>query len=418
MDSLTTLAEEYEKNNDWQKALEIYRKLDINKIQTLEKIAWCNSRLGNYEEAITYFLKCIEIDRTARYLYMIGYQYYCLKNWSKAIEYYEEAIKIYPNYLVVRYRLAYSYYQLAGKYKQFTKPEFWRCIGNLEECHKIWELYDNKNKAKNKSTYGDICFLHGKILISLDGKAKQAISLLKQACSIKKDENYQYELAKAYYKNKDIQKAKELIPKSNKYYIEELKIYILIAENKYDEALYEVKKLSKKRNKEYIKIIEAYIHINLKNYKQAYNLLNRIIEQNSKNHKAHYYLALLYKENQLLIHAKKEAEIANNIKINNYGSIYSEATSLMNEINLQVDDNYIEDDRKLRKLQQRETKATGEIVKYNNSRGYGFISYRGKNIFFNINDCLFKDVSVEMKVEFDIVHNKKGTQAININKVH
>lgn len=418
MDDSIIIAEEHEKNNDWQKALDIYKTLDTSNIKIIEKIAWCNSRLGNYEEAIIYFSKCIEIDKTARYLYMIGYQYYCLKDWKKGIEYYEEAIKKYPTYLIARYRLSYSYYQLAGKYKQFTKPEFWRCIGNLEECHKIWNSFNDKNKEKNKATYGDICFLHGKILISLDGKIEQAISLLKQSCSIKKDENYQYELAKAYYKNGEIQKAKESIPKSNKYYIEELKIYILIAENKYDEALDKVKIISKKRNKEYIKIIEAYIQIKLKNYKQAYSLLNRIVEQNSRNHKVHYYLAVLYKENQLLLHSKKEAEIANNIKINCYGSVYFEAITLIDEVNLLIDDSYVENHSKLIELQQCDSKKTGKINKYNNNRGYGFISYNRENdIFFNINDCLFKEIEVEIRVTFDIIHTKKGLQAINISKI-
>lgn len=57
----------------------------------------------------------------------------------------------------------------------------------------------------------------------------------------------------------------------------------------------------------------------------------------------------------------------------------------------------------------------GTITKYNDSKGYGFISVSNssESIFFHINDCL-DDIKVGNQVEFDTEKGLNGLKATNV----
>lgn len=60
---------------------------------------------------------------------------------------------------------------------------------------------------------------------------------------------------------------------------------------------------------------------------------------------------------------------------------------------------------------------TGKIATYNQDKGYGFIRLADKklaHIFFHITGCLC-DPQKDLAVQFEIVENKKGLTAINVD---
>ena len=91
--------------------------------------------------------------KMAKWKYMIGYQYYSQKRWKEAIRYFEETLNIKPDYFIVKYRVSYAYIQLAGIYKKLTKPEFWKALGHIKECHELWENFNDKTREKAYRVY-------------------------------------------------------------------------------------------------------------------------------------------------------------------------------------------------------------------------------------------------------------------------
>ena len=80
-------AELYEVNSNWEEAITLYNEIveENDTIQNIERLSWCLSRAGKYDEAIKYFMALEKKEpKMAKWKYMIGYQYYCKKNWEQA----------------------------------------------------------------------------------------------------------------------------------------------------------------------------------------------------------------------------------------------------------------------------------------------------------------------------------------------
>lgn len=63
----------------------------------------------------------------------------------------------------------------------------------------------------------------------------------------------------------------------------------------------------------------------------------------------------------------------------------------------------------------------GIVRRFNNQRGFGFISdENGNDVFVHytgINGEGFKSLEEGQKVEFDVVQGQKGPQAVNVTKL-
>jgi tetratricopeptide (TPR) repeat protein len=82
-------AQQFEKDAKWADAADQYIQLlnDAPSSSIYERVAWCLSRAGKYSDSIKNLYKLHELEPlSAKWLYMIGYQYYCQKEWGKAIE--------------------------------------------------------------------------------------------------------------------------------------------------------------------------------------------------------------------------------------------------------------------------------------------------------------------------------------------
>lgn len=412
-------AEKAEKDNNWQKALELYQellKLDYT-IHNLGKIGWCFSRLSDYKNSISFFKKCIVLDsKNAKWFYMIGYQYYSQKKFSESLEWFQQSINLYPSYLNAKYRISYAYLQIAGTFKQLTKTEFWKAIDQLEQCHLIWDQFNEDEKNKNKNIYFDICCLHGKTISRLDNYLDKALSLLLKAHSIKEEENNMYQISKIYIKKMDYVSAKNYLPKSNKYYVKELEIDIDINTKEYDIALEKINKLLKTRKKDYIYIKKAKIYYRKDDYKEAYKNAMIAINFNSNNHINHYSLAKIAYTLNLYHLALKEFKLANQLKIKSFGIPFKECLDIIKYIetnNLVAN----KDDTDLLNELNKDKAQCGIINHYNEKKGFGFIESNNQRVFFHISNCQFSKARINGKVTFTTENTQKGIIAVNIKYI-
>lgn len=413
-------AELYEVNSNWDEAITLYREIveENNSIQNIERLGWCLSRTGKYNDAIKNFSILEEKEpQMAKWKYMIGYQYYCKKEWNQAVKYFEETLKIKPNYFVVKYRISYAYIQLAGIYKKLTKPEFWKALGHIKECHELWKNFDDRTKNKERHTYYDINFLHGKMLMDLPNHREEAILHFVDALKIKNDEICRYNLSKTYYLIGKYKEAKKYIPNSNNYYVIELNAYIEAKLENYDIAIDIINKLMRKRKKDYLFAFLAEIYLLKEDYKKAFEFANKAVKMSCNNHKNHLVLAKVYYKYSLYNSALKELDMAIGLKIKNYRSEYEEAILLKKEIENIMPNNYKEDFELLRILTNNKPKTayTGIIKEYNTNKGFGYIIYDDKKIFFHISDCKFDNPKEKAKVIFEIMKGKDNRlKAINV----
>lgn len=92
---------------------------------------------------------------------------------------------------------------MAGNERQWTKDVFWKAINHLKSAHDIYKNFTIEEQEKNRSTYADICALHGRTLVGSSKYIELAINYLECSLSLKEDLDVRYQLAKAYYFKKD-----------------------------------------------------------------------------------------------------------------------------------------------------------------------------------------------------------------------
>lgn len=409
--------QQYLISNEWENALNF---LESTKEQLgddlLERKAWCCSRLEKYPEAIEIYRDLLSRQpNNAKWLYSLGYQFYAQKNYSKSVEYFERALEIYPEYLKVKYRIAYAYLQLSGTENQWTKDVYWKAIKHLKDSHIIYSNYSLDQKEKDKSTYADICALHGKTMLNSQKYIDNAIELFYLSLSLKYDEDVQYQLAKGYYLKKDYQGALDNLPKSNKpsYYVLELEAQILTDNQKYEESNKVLFRIIKFRRKDYLYQRIANNFLSIGNNGKAMEFALKAVSLDGRNYKNYLICGRICKEIKQYKTSIEYLEKARLNKQKKYQCDEPEAIRLIEEINVITSNYPIDEICVANSLEQQ----VGIISKYNSSRGFGFIRAKltGKDYFFHIKSVLTNRLPTQgMEVRFEIMQSEKGQVATNI----
>lgn len=402
-------------NRDWEGSLNFLKEIEEPLTdELLEKKAWCFSRLANYSEAINIYLVLIaKQPNNAKLLYSLGYQYYAQNDFELAINYFEKALDIFPEYFKVKYRLAYAYMQLAGTEKQWTKDVFWKAVQQLQDAHRIYKSYSDEQKLKEKNTYADICALHGKSIMNSIKYIDRAIELLHQSLSLKSDNDVRYQLSKAYYIKKDYKSALAELPTDEKssFYVLELKSLIFSAENKYEESNNILFKLIKFRKKDYIYQRIAQNYIGIGNFEQALEYALKAINCDNRNYKNFLLCGKVYIEIKQYKSALEYLEKAREKKQKRFANDEPEAVRLIDEINLITNGN------PFNQCDEEAIDLTLEsfIKSFNSSRGFGFIKGNIDDYFFHISSIDSTIIPKKgMKVRFKVIETKKGKEAKNI----
>lgn len=399
----------------WEDAINYIDNLSIEHDDELSsKLAWSCSRAEKYDRAIEIYSKLIQKNpQFAKWYYARGYQFYMKSDWQAAIDDFSEALRIKPDYFKVKYRIAYALLKLSGNNQQWTKDTFWKAIKHIEDCHQIFENFDEVNQKNNSSTYADICFLHGKTIMASEKYIEKSILLLEKANELKCDNDFKYELAKAYYCNGCYEKALEVLPNTKKpYYIPELKAQILTALRRFDDSNNILFSIIKNRRKDYIlrRISENFLY--LTQYKKAEKYAKESIAINNKNYKNHLQYGYVLKEMKQYLKALEHFKKARILKQEKYNIDCVEAFKLIEEINDLTNNNPFDEPLAINNPNKK-----GIIEKYNNERGFGFIrdNESKESIFFHISDFTGSIARTGDLVSYSIEESPKGLKAIKIS---
>lgn len=411
--------EDFLNNNQWNEAIQLIKTIPLPlSDEETAALAWCYSRNAEYENAIKLYDDMIQRQpQKAKWHYGKGYQFYMQKDWENAIENFSTALSLLENYLVVKYRIAYAYLQLSGNKMQWSKDTFWKAIRHLEDCHKIFSSYTPDEQKKHVATYADICALHGKTVMASERYLDKSIELLKKANDLKADDDFKYQLAKAFYLKKQYDDALEALPKSNKhYYVPELHSQILSDSGKYQESNEILLKLIKYRKKDYLfrRIAENYLKLHVIDKSESYS--HKAVSINKRNYKNHLTLGIVLKEKEMYKSSIQALENARLAKQNQYNLDCSEAIVLIDEINSLTDNNPTDN---VDVIDTVDNCSEGKVVKYNRERGFGFILdlHTNNNLFFHISNYPFNEARIGQKVKYEIANSPKGQNAINIKVI-
>jgi len=428
-ESISKIELNYEKQNDWDGALSGYEKLLIHDplcIKILEKIGWCQSRHLDFEAAIATFKQISTYESyNAKWDYMIGFQYYSQKKWKESIVWFKKSIEKRSKYLKARYRLGYALTQCCGTLYRMKSPEFWEALKEFDECEKIWANLSNESRDKEKSTYADVCYQKGKILIERQ-KWDDAIAILGKAVEIdSKNEDYKYSLGKALHGRARYNEALDTISCiKNTYYVKELKASILYNLKQYDEALKIYLDILGFRKKDYLYRDVSQIYLEKNMLSESYQYALKSIKVSKNNHKNHFLLAKIYYKSEAYHKAKSELENAIEIYSKKYTGTFIEAIEMNKVILTQIEELAItrDDEEILKALIGDSGKETykGIISKYFPDKGYGFITGENIKCFFHIKQVSRQQheyIREGCKVEFESIQSNKGPMAVNIKLI-
>ncbi len=216
MQEITNQIHELQRANNWQGMIQLLMPIcqpdqwGWQEPELMSALGFAHSQMGNLDQAEQCYLRWIEIepDRAAPF-YCLGYIFYLRADWREAIRWFEQALKIFPDYLVCLYRLAYAYFE-------FNKAR--ESIPLLERVVDLYRTHTDEDwQRRNRKNYLKSCFL----------------------------------LAKSFYRKRRYQEAlqvidtlfredeKEVIPREHKYYA---RGKILAAQARYEEALSNLQK--------------------------------------------------------------------------------------------------------------------------------------------------------------------------------
>jgi tetratricopeptide (TPR) repeat protein len=249
------------------------------------------------------------------------------------------------------------------------------------------DIFAGMDEAETaKSVYAKICFTHGKALLSSTKHIDKSISMLLKAVELKPDENdYRYNLAQAYYNKGEFQAAMttlDALPKDErpKYYVQELKAQIMTAIGEPEKAISLLLALTRFRKRDYIyqRLAENYIVID--DFKKATEFAKLAIDTNNSNYKNFLICGEVYKAKKQYKTAVAYFEQARVKRQNKFKQDCPEAIRLIEEIMSITNNNPMDSisvDENVQCLQNNNGRRIGKVIKYDNSRGFGFIIENG-----------------------------------------
>jgi tetratricopeptide (TPR) repeat protein len=354
------------------------------------QLAFALSRDQQYARAIDVLQALHEREsRLARWPYMIGFQFYMQSQWSDAVIWFQKALDILPDYLIVLYRKGYAHLRLGEA--DAAAELFRRCIA-------VWKTFGDEAKLASRSCYSDAGFQLGKLYLGqgLTFKAREPLAL-----AVEHDGNNaykRYEFGKCLLAMGDadaaiseLQRANDLDPSLD--YVKDRLAQAYMAVGELHEADHLYASIPDFRRREYVLRNMGRLYCQLGRYSEAAELLRRAIRKEYQNHHSHYSLGLAYEGLSNWPGAHQAYKEAIRIRQDRYGRSYPEAEGRLTILQDKMTAEGISPDSESNTSQAFAT--LGVIESYNRQRGFGFIrSGVGERLFFHVS-ALPEGCSVE-----------------------
>jgi tetratricopeptide (TPR) repeat protein len=434
--SYLSRGKEAEQKKQWPEAAELYKQVlalaPDHKI-AIEQLAWCYSCNKQHYLAIEVLEGLKEREpEIAKWPYMLGYQYQELQRHDKAIEWYDRALVLKRDYIVVLYRKGYTHaQQIAAHAKSEKQAQAKESIGkalqSFTRCRELWNaLPEGSTKQRDRGNYIKAVYHQAKVLVdyaehrALRGSdaIEAAVTLLCEATLLDPvDHNKYYLLGKAYLAQGEYEKALVALQEAdrldpNQDYVLDKLAEALLRLSRLQESLAVYLRIPPRLRKDYIlRNMGRLYHIS-KEYGKASETLQLAVQKNQRNHNGHYYLGLCYRDTHQFSLALRELKEAIRLRQKFYNKPFPEAQQAIDELLAQhpeVTNELVKSGRQ-----------RGTVAKYNNDRKFGYIRREaGGELFFHITDCLDGEqyITVGNRVEFEEKETVKGPRAVRVQGI-
>ncbi len=373
------------------------------------KLAFALSQAREYEEAGKVLTRlCEDEPQSARWPYMVGYQFYMRSAWKQAIEWFEKALALSPAYVKVLYRSAYAHLQL-GQHDE--------CIKALHACIQAWQRLSPELQQADRKTYGKANFLLGKTYLTrgLSLKAKRPLQTAVETDSENPDRRY--ELGKCLLQNGDTQGAIQELDRANTirpgtdYIVDRLaQAYVRQGDLQRAEALY--REIPRHRQRPFILKNLGKLYLEQGRADAALEVLQVATRKDRSNHNTQYLLGKALEaigRHQAAIQAYQAAV---SVKHQNYGSDFPDAQDALQRLEDAMPES---EEAPQPEAHLGPGEQMGIISHYNDSRGFGFIQSSGKETFFHVTTVADRRHPVEgATVAFRLEQSEKGPRAVEV----
>ncbi|WP_456443050.1 tetratricopeptide repeat protein [Caldithrix abyssi] len=190
--------QEMEKKHQWQKIIDLLKPLveqGENAVYVLRALGFAYSQLDRYHEARFCYKQWIELEpHRAQPYYHVGFTFYDAGQWNEAVEWFDQALERFSDYMVCLYRKGVALF-LAGKsrkakedlkkaiivyqnaedaqFKQRQGKYYYRSIFYLGKCYLQIRFYKNaracfeKIMAEDRRMYIDALYVKYNLALSL-----------------------------------------------------------------------------------------------------------------------------------------------------------------------------------------------------------------------------------------------------------
>lgn len=392
----------------WQDAITYLREIviqDPGQLDIAGKLAFALSQVKEYDEAIKILMRlCGAQPLSAKWPYMVGYQFYMRGAWKEAIEWFDKALSLNSKYIKALYRKSYAHFKL-GQYKE--------CIESLLTCIESWQALPPDLQKAERKNYGKANFLLGKAYLSqgLSLKARRPLQLAVQIDG--DDPDRRYELGKCHLRNGDIESAIRELERANElrpgtdYVVDCLaQAYAKKGDFKKAEELYSA--IPRHRRKSFILKNLGKLYLSQGRVADALEVLQLAVKKDRANHNIQYLLGKALEESGNKKTAVLAYQSAIDIKYKRYGSDFRDARVALERLKDEVPEVDLAE----------QGEYVGVVTSYDKLKGFGFISSCGRRIFFHI--TAVADGHRPKKgdaVTFQIEESKKGPRAITVRIV-
>ncbi len=373
-------------------------------INNKEQLADCCSELLKFDEAEKLYLNLIsEYPDKCKYFYRLGKVYSNEKKYDLALENQNKAIDLWKDFLWARFEKAKCLVELNKK---------------NEAKNDLIEIISSKQfNEKDKIVFINIYKLISKLYLE-ENNNNEARKYVEKLIEIQPNEGMHYYcIGKIDLDEKKYESALSNFIKAKKYrfdsWIDDKIAVCYVYLNKNEEALKIYNEIPFNKKTDYIHQHHGRLFLKLGNLESAKKeLKNALSKPGQSKFNAHFYLAKVFEELKLYKNAIREYNEAIKTRKSEFDKDFPEAQERIKYI----ESNYKIDERE--ELEAYQDIQFGIVMKFFKEKGFGFIKSKdGKEYFFHIKGCRYKDPLVNDAVKFEVVEGRKGLDAINVKKI-
>ena len=396
----------------WQDTITLLEEsyaADQSNVDVASKLGFAFSQNREFDRAIEVFkhLSSIQSER-AVWPYSVGYQLYIQSYWVQAIEWFDKALNLNPDYIKALYRKGYAQLQ-SGKREEGLQT--------LQQCIKAWEQSSQKDQKTDRKYYAKANFAVGKayLTVGLSLKARRPLERAVEFDS--EDADKQYELGKCLLVNGNADGAIEQLTKANSLkpgldYVLDRLAQALMAKGDLNRAEETYKMIPEHRRRPYILKNMGELYLDLKQPNKAEGILRQALKKDRNSHNIHYLLGRALEA----LDSKRAARLAYiqavELRKKNYDRDFPDAQARIEQLDSVLPDVSISPD-----YTTVDGNEHGNIEYYNTQKGYGFIvSDTGKKVFFHVTNIVGNILPTEgASVLFQYEDSPKGPKATKVN---